>query len=86
MAYDPATQWLLDTMHNPRASLRHRIECAKTLLEVHGHEFDVQWVRDPRDDSVVTIKVIIGGLGAEQHPPRLAAPDQDRIADNPRLN
>jgi hypothetical protein len=42
MAYDPATQWLLDTMHNPRASLRHRIECAKTLLEVHGHEFDVQ--------------------------------------------
>ena len=36
MAYDPATQWLLDTMHNPRIYLRHRIEAAKALLEL-GH-------------------------------------------------
>jgi hypothetical protein len=60
---DQATQWLLDQMHNPKASLRHRIECAKTLLEVHGHEFEVRWLRDPRDETVVTIKVIIGGIG-----------------------
>jgi hypothetical protein len=35
---------------------------------------------------VVTLKVVIGGIGDEQHPPRLAGPDQDHISDNPRLN
>jgi hypothetical protein len=32
---DAATQWLLDQMHNPNVSLRHRMECAKILLEIH---------------------------------------------------
>ena len=83
---DQATQWLLDKMHDPHVSLRHRIECAKTLLEIHPEEFRIRWVRDPRDESVVTLKVVDGGIPAEQHPPRLAVPDQDHIADNPRLN
>jgi hypothetical protein len=79
MAYDPATQWLLDKMHDPHVSLRHRIECAKTLLELHPQEFNVRTVTHP-DDPVITI--VIGGMPAEQHPPRLAAPDH---IDNPRL-
>jgi len=79
---DQATQWLLDKMHDPHVSLRHRIECAKTLLEIHPEEFRIRWVRDPRDESVVTLKVVDGGIPAEQHPPRLADPDQNHIADN----
>jgi hypothetical protein len=85
MAYDRATQWLLDQMHDPKVSMRHRIECAKTLLEVHGHKFDdVRWIRDPRDETVVTIKVIIGGIGPTaidhaEHEHIAAAPSPARL-------
>ena len=58
---DQATQWLLDKMHDPHVSLRHRIECAKTLLEIHPEEFRIRWVRDPRDESVVTLKSLTVG-------------------------
>jgi hypothetical protein len=77
---DQATQWLLDQMHDPKVSLRHRIEIAKTLLELHPHEYNIRWVHGTDEP---TIKVIIEGIPAEQ--PRRAAPDQDHIADNPRL-
>jgi hypothetical protein len=81
--YDAGTQFLLDTMHNPKATLRHRIECAKFLIETQPQEFNARRVIHP-DDPVITIR--IGGMPAEQHPPRLAAPDQDHIADNQRLS
>jgi hypothetical protein len=86
---DAATQWLLDTMHNPKASLRHRIECAKTLLEVHPNEFRIHWLRDARDPSpdpaVPVLKIIIGGIGATTIPQA----DHEHIAEDhspPRLN
>jgi hypothetical protein len=81
--YDPATQWLLDQMHDPKVSLWRRIDIAKFLIETQPHEFNVRWVQDP---EAPMITIIIGGIAAEQHPPRLAVPDQDHIADNPRLN
>ena len=80
MAYDPATQWLLDTMHDPKVSLRHRIDCAKTLLEIHPQEFNVRWVQDP---DAPMIKIIIEGISAEQHPPGLADQDQVRSSELP---
>jgi hypothetical protein len=59
--YDPATQFLLDTMHDPSVSIRHRIECAALLLKLNPEEFLVRTVRDP---DAPTIKIIIEGLGA----------------------
>jgi hypothetical protein len=59
--YDAATQWLLDQMHNPNVSLRHRMECAKTLLEIHPHEFNIRWDHD--DPNVPVIRIVIEGLG-----------------------
>jgi hypothetical protein len=56
---DAATQWLLDQMHNPNVSLRHRMECAKILLEIHPHEFNIRWVND---DGPV-IRIVIEGMG-----------------------
>jgi hypothetical protein len=59
---DEATQFLLDTMHDPKVSLRHRIEAAKTLLEVHGpNAFSVRWVKDAQGFDV-TLRVIIEGI------------------------
>ena len=66
--YDAGTQFLLDTMHNPRVPLFHRIECAKTLLQTHPNEFRVNWLRDARDPNpdpmVPVLKIIIEGIGA----------------------
>ena len=56
---DQATQWLLDQMHDPRVSLRHRIDIAKTLLELHPHEYNIRWVHGTDEP---TIKVIIEGM------------------------
>jgi hypothetical protein len=86
--YDAGTQFLLDTMHDPRVPIWRRIECAKFLIESQPHEFNgrAQWVRDQRDDSVVVIKVVIGGFepGAEQQPMKMG---ERRYEPNPaRLN
>jgi hypothetical protein len=73
--YSAAVQWLLDQMHDPRVSLRHRITCAKTLIEVYPHEFNIQWHSvvngEPIDPAVPVIKIVIEGLGQ---------PTSDRIA------
>jgi hypothetical protein len=58
---DQATQWLLDQMHDPKVSLRHRVEIAKTLLELHPHEYNIRWVHGTDEP---TIKVVIEGIGA----------------------
>jgi hypothetical protein len=58
---DVATQWLLDQMHDPHVSLRHRMECAKILLEIHPSEFNVRWVNN--DPNVPVIRIVIEGLG-----------------------
>jgi hypothetical protein len=42
MAYDPATQWLLDQMHNPQMPIWRRIEIAKFLIESRPEEFKGQ--------------------------------------------
>jgi hypothetical protein len=64
---DEATQFLLDVMHNPTISMRHRINAAITLLEIHGPQaFATRWVTDPRDPSPdpsqPMFKVIIQGI------------------------
>jgi hypothetical protein len=59
---DAGTQFLLDTMHDPRVPLRHRIECAKTLLELHPHEFNIRW-KNHDDPDVPIIKIVIQGIG-----------------------
>jgi hypothetical protein len=57
---DEATAFLLDTMHNPQVSMRHRVDAACKLLEVHGaNAFAARWVGDT---SQPTFKIIIGGL------------------------
>jgi hypothetical protein len=61
--YDPATQWLLDQMHDPKMPLWRRIDIAKFLIEKYPHEFNVNWARDPVTEEPITIKVIIGGMG-----------------------
>jgi hypothetical protein len=76
--YDEATE-CLNTMHNPRVPMWRRIDIAKFLIETHPEEFRTRWVQDP---DAPTITIVIGGISAEQHPPRLAAPDQDHVADN----
>jgi hypothetical protein len=64
---DEATQFLLDTMHNPQISMRYRMDAAYRLLELHGAEaFATRWVTDPRDPSPdpsqPLFKIVIGGL------------------------
>jgi hypothetical protein len=81
--YDPATQFLLDTMHDPSVSLWRRIEIAKFLIETQPHEFNVRWVQDP---EAPMITIIIGGIAAGETPARCHTGDTDHIADNPRLN
>jgi hypothetical protein len=39
MAYDQATQWLLDQMHNPDLNIWRRIEIAKFLIESRPEAF-----------------------------------------------
>ena len=70
MAYDQATQWLLDQMHDPHVSLWRRIEIAKFLIESRPEAF-----RGQRRDFIT---IIINGLSAEQDAPRLG--------DNHKLN
>jgi hypothetical protein len=81
--YDDGTQFLLDTMHNPRASLRHRIECAKTLLELHPNEFNVRWVDASGNTTTFanapTVRIIIQGIGPTPQP---AIDDKEQL----RLN
>jgi hypothetical protein len=64
---DEATQFLLDVMHDPKEYMRHRMDAAVKLLEIHGPQaFATRWVGDPRDPSpnpsAPIIKVIIGGI------------------------
>jgi hypothetical protein len=64
---DEATQFLLDVMHNPKEYMRHRIDAAVKLLQIHGPQaFATRWVTNPRDPSpdpsAPLFKVIIGGL------------------------
>jgi hypothetical protein len=42
MAYDQATQWLLDQMHDPNLPLHRRIDIAKFLIESRPEEFKGQ--------------------------------------------
>ena len=79
--YDAGTQFLLDTMHDPEVSLRHRIECAKFLIETQPQEFNVRRVIHP-DEPVITI--VIGGIGAPTNVQ--GTHDPDHIADNPLPN
>ena len=59
---DEATQFLLDVMHDPTVSIRHRVDAACKLLEIHGpHAFATRWVGDT---SQPLFKIIIGGLPA----------------------
>jgi hypothetical protein len=81
--YDDATQWLLDQMHDPKVLLRHRIECAKILIETNPDEFNVRarWINDP--DAHV-IKIVIEGLGK---PTDNSATESSSDKDHPtRLN
>jgi hypothetical protein len=64
---DEATQFLLDVMHNPKEYMRHRIDAAVKLLEIHGPKaFATRWVGDPRDPSPNSrqpiVKIIIQGI------------------------
>jgi hypothetical protein len=64
---DEATQFLLNVMHDPNQYLRHRMDAAAKLLEIHGPQaFATRWVANPRDPTPdprqPIIKVIIQGL------------------------
>jgi hypothetical protein len=87
--YDAGTQFLLDTMHDPRVPLWRRIECAKFLLDKHPNEFRVHWLRDARDPdpnpAVPVLRIVIEGFGA----PASVSVEPERIAEDhtlPRLN
>ena len=57
---DEATQFLLDVMHDPTVGIRHRVDAACKLLEIHGpNAFATKWVGDT---SQPLFKIVIGGL------------------------
>jgi hypothetical protein len=75
--YDPATQFLLDTMHDPSVSILHRVECAAILLKLNPQEFNVRMVHDP---DAPTITIVIGGMGP---PTTVQGQDQGHITQDP---
>ena len=57
---DEPTQFLLDVMHDPKVSIRHRVDAACKLLEIHGAQaFATRWVGDTKEP---TFKIIIQGI------------------------
>jgi hypothetical protein len=59
---DEATQFLLDVMHDPNQYMRHRVDAACKLLQIHGPQaFATRWVGDT---SAPIVKIIIQGLPA----------------------
>jgi hypothetical protein len=68
MAYDQATQWLLDQMHDPNLPLHRRIDIAKFLIESRPEEFKGQRrsyttivIEGPTPNTPVTITFTLPG-------------------------
>jgi hypothetical protein len=83
MAYDEATQWLIDRMHDPKVSMYHRTEIAKFLMQLLGPAFRERepWPGEAR------ITIVIGGL--PEHASVSVGQEPEQIANDPyppRLN
>jgi hypothetical protein len=83
MAYDEATQWLIDRMHDPKVSMYHRTKIAKFLMQLLGPAFRERepWPGEAR------IIIQIGGL--PEHASVSVSHEPEHIAADhspPRLN